>query len=63
MKGIAVVFIVLFALALFLFGPLITIWAINLLFGLHIPSTYATWFASFWLMAVLGTGKISVKTK
>lgn len=36
-------------IALIIFGPLITIWAINLLFGLTIPMNIGTWFASFWL--------------
>jgi len=30
-------------------SPLVTIWALNTLFGLGIPSTAATYFAALWL--------------
>ena len=32
--------------------PLITIWALNTLFALAIPTTLATWFAAFWLQVI-----------
>lgn len=43
------VIIVIICIALIVFGPLISIWALNLLFGLTIPYTLATWFAVLWL--------------
>lgn len=47
--------IVLFALLVIMFFPLISIWAVNTLFGTAIPFTLATWFASFWLTVSLAT--------
>ena len=42
-------------------GPLMTIWALNTVFGLSIPLTFNTWFAVLWiggtaLLAALVTG-------
>jgi antibiotic biosynthesis monooxygenase (ABM) superfamily enzyme len=34
-------------------GPLLTIWALNLLFGLAIETTLSTWFATAWLQGLL----------
>lgn len=45
--------LVLMALFIIIFGPLITIWALNLIFGLTIPTTFATWFAILWLGGVV----------
>lgn len=46
------VFVVI--IALLILGPLVTIWALNVLFPvLAIPYTLETWFASFWLFAFL----------
>lgn len=53
--------IILVALALFIAGPLVTIWAANVLFPvLAIPYTIETWFA----VVVLGAffrAKVSIK--
>lgn len=38
---------------LIIFGPLLTIWAINTLFGLGIECTFKTWAATFILFGVL----------
>lgn len=46
-------FIVGIAVVLLLVGPLVTIWALNLLFGLDIPQTLATWFATLWLCLMI----------
>lgn len=46
-------FVILFVLAI-IFGPLITIWVINTLFGTSTPYTLVTWFA-----ALLGHMSIS----
>ena len=34
-------------------GPIFTIWAANLLFGLAIPVTFGTWAAALWLAFVV----------
>ena len=47
---IGVVLLVLIAVA---FGPIFSIWAVNLLFGLTIPVTFYTWLSAFWLAAVV----------
>jgi len=44
-----------FAVAVLLLGPLVTIWAVNLLFGLHVPYAFDTWFAVLWLSVLVGT--------
>jgi hypothetical protein len=36
------------------FGPLITMWALNTLFGLGIESNGQTWFATLWLSGLVG---------
>lgn len=49
---------VLAILAIVAIGPLVTIWALNTLFGLMIPTNLATWFATLWLGSfVVRTGK------
>jgi hypothetical protein len=47
-----VILLILLLIAIIIFGPLITIWALNTLFPiLAIPFNLATWFAAFWLFA------------
>lgn len=46
------VFFVLLLVFVFVVGPLITIWAINTLFGLGIAYTVWTWLAAVWLQMV-----------
>jgi hypothetical protein len=38
-----------------IFGPLITIWAINSLFGTSIALSFANWFAVLWITGILTT--------
>lgn len=45
----AIVLVALAIVALLIFVPLGEIWALNTLFGLHIPFTRATWAASLLL--------------
>ena len=47
---IGVVVLMLIAVA---FGPIFTIWAVNLLFGLTIPVTFYTWLSALWLAFVI----------
>ena len=49
------VILVVGAVALFLLSPLVTIWALNLLFATAIPFTLSTWFATVWITALLVT--------
>jgi 5-bromo-4-chloroindolyl phosphate hydrolysis protein len=37
------------------FGPIFTIFALNTLFGLTIPTTLGTWLAALWLGMVLAS--------
>jgi len=39
----------LVSIVLITFGPLVTIWAINQLFGTSIAYTFLNWLATFWL--------------
>ena len=43
--------LILLLIVVIIFGPLLTIWALNTLFALAIPYTLSTWFAT----AVLGS--------
>lgn len=56
--GLLVVLLVL----LVVFGPMIGIWSLNVLFGLAIPYTFKTWFAALWLGGLLG-GKVATSRK
>lgn len=42
-------------------GPLLTIWSLNLLFGLQIDYSFKSWVAVLWLMVVLHSFKILAK--
>lgn len=48
--------------ALVIGGPLVTIWALNVLFGLSIEYSVQTWFAVVWLGSLL-SGAIGVSYK
>jgi hypothetical protein len=50
MKMIKIMGLVLLVVVLAIFGPFVTIWALNTLFGLGIAYTFWTWLA----MVVLG---------
>jgi hypothetical protein len=49
MKGIFLLLLVAVVMAAIYYGPIITIWALNTLFGLDIPVNWATWGATLWL--------------
>lgn len=57
MDGTKLVILLLLLLILLVFsiwyGPIFTIWSLNLLFGLQIPVTFKTWCAVLWLLTVL----------
>lgn len=54
MKVRAALFFLLLVILLIVFAPLWTIWSLNLLFGLSIPTKLSTWAAAFWLMVAFG---------
>jgi len=59
-----IAFIGICVIAGIIFGPLISIWALNTLFGLSIPFTFATWFASLWISGIIAGGaKMAVNNK
>ena len=47
--------ILLIVVLLMICGPMITIWALNTLFGLKIILNFWTWLATFWLGLSLGS--------
>lgn len=56
--GCSIIFLILLIVALIVFGPLISIWAVNLLFGLTIPMNIGTWFAALWLGGLGSIGRL-----
>lgn len=60
-KVVAVLFVILTVLFLIVFGPFITIWSLNLLFGLEIEYSFKTWAAVVWLTTVLNGIKIGLR--
>ena len=57
---IKVVFMILLVLAVVIGGPLMTITALNELFGTKIEFTFMTWLSAFWLSAI-AAGSISTR--
>ena len=52
------VWIFVIAILLIIFGPFLSIWAVNTLFGLTIPFTLKTWFAAL-VLGGLVSGRAS----
>lgn len=48
-----IVFCVMLAGLILYWGPVFTIWSLNLLFGLNIVLTWQTWLSMVWLDAML----------
>lgn len=53
---------ILLILVFFVFGPIFTIWALNLIFGLSIPLNFWTWLSVFWLHMVINSRSSSVSS-
>lgn len=51
--GLWICVIILLVIAVVACVPLVSIWALNTLFGLTIPYTLSTWAASLWLTGLL----------
>jgi len=52
-KVLGLIILLALLVLLVIYGPQITIWAINLLFGLAIPITFKTWFACLWVQGIV----------
>jgi multidrug efflux pump subunit AcrB len=53
---IKIILLVALIAAIVIFGPVITIWALNTLFPmLAIPTNIATWFATLWIFGFFST--------
>ncbi len=54
--------LVAFVLLLIVFGPFISIWSLNTLFGLGIAYSFKTWLAAIWIqMVTFGGVQTAVK--
>jgi len=53
-KGMGIAIMFFFIIGSIIVGPLLTIWAINTLFGFGIAYTLKTWFATLIMHSVLG---------
>ena len=60
MKTFDAIMWLLLIVALIILGPVITIWALNLVFGLNLVTNFATWFAVLWLQSLL-VARVTVK--
>lgn len=49
MQGLYLLGIIMFLVLVIIFGPIITIWALNTLFALGIELSFFTWLATLWL--------------
>ena len=59
MDSLEIVGVVLIVLGILFFAPLVTIWSLNMLFGLSIPIKLSTWFATLWLGTIIASSKQS----
>lgn len=56
--------LIAFILVLIVFGPFVSIWSLNTLFGLGIAYTFKTWLAAVWIqMVTFGGVQTAVKSK
>lgn len=62
MKALIVVLFVALIVVLCIYGPFITIWALNALFGLTIADTWLNWFYVVWLTAIV-SGNTKIQSK
>lgn len=60
--GFGILGLVVFIIALVIGGPILTILALNALFGLGIKLTFGTYFAALWLAIVVGGGGSKVSS-
>ena len=53
MNGTVILATIVIVILAVIYGPLITIWALNTVFGLTIQMNLSTWFATLWLTAIV----------
>lgn len=58
MDFLKVLVFLLLIVGLIIVGPVISIWALNTLFGLQIATTFWTWLAMTWLHLMITNGMI-----
>lgn len=64
MSNSTAIFLILVAILLIVFGPFVTIWSLNTLFGLGIAYTFWTWLAMAWLsLTTFGSISSAVRNK
>ena len=56
-------FVIVFAIAMVVLGPIAAIWALNTLFGLSIATTFDTWVAALIIMSILRGDGLSFSKK
>ena len=61
LRVVAAIALVVLIIAVVIFGPMLTIWALNTLTGADIPINLATWFATLWLCSILASSSRSSK--
>jgi hypothetical protein len=59
MKNTTLLVWLVIVVAMVVFGPFVTIWSLNTIFGLTIEYSIATWFAAVWLQGTLMGGVIT----
>lgn len=57
-RAAVLITIVIVSLLILIVSPIVTIWALNILFGLAIPYNIYTWAASVWLTSLLIGNKL-----
>lgn len=62
MKLFVVLLLIAFIVVMCVYGPFITIWALNSLFGLSIADTWVNWLYMVWLMAII-SGNVKIQSK
>jgi hypothetical protein len=58
-----IIAIALLPVFLYVLGPFLTIWSLNILFGLKIPTTFWTWLAMLWIHVVITTAVKKAKNE
>lgn len=54
-KTLALIVLIILLGAILGFGPIITIWSLNTVFGTTIAYNFATWFGTLWLGSIVAS--------
>lgn len=52
-KTLVLIVLIILLGAILGFGPIITIWSLNTVFGTTIAYNFATWFGTLWLVGIV----------